>query len=75
MDLRQCVDIPITVDTIQELDETFTVTLSLPSSNPDFPPIRVDPDLATVTIEDDDGQGNNYKDKEHFNRVFSHVNL
>ena len=37
----------------------FTVILSRSPPIPAFPPVRIDPGLATVTIEDDDGQCNN----------------
>ena len=48
---RQCVDVSITDDDILEEDEDFTATLvDMPSEG-----IVVDPDEATIVIEDDTG--------------------
>lgn len=50
--LRQCFQIQIQADDVFEGDESFTVTLSSPSPLPDFPRIRITPDVATITIQD-----------------------
>ena len=47
------VDIPIVNDNIVELEEQFTASLSLGTTASN---VQVDPDLATISITDDDGK-------------------
>ncbi len=51
-----CTPIPITTDAIFEPDEIFTASLALPNPAPSFPPVRIDPELTTITIGNDDGR-------------------
>ena len=50
---RLCTDIPITSDTIYEVDEFFNVVLTTDDDD-----IDLDPDAGTVTIIDVDGTWN-----------------
>ena len=43
-------------DTIFESDERFTVALELPAGQSFNPRITIDPDLAEVIIQDNDGK-------------------
>ena len=53
---RQCFNVVIINDTIPEIVEQFTVTLTDLVDQTNFPRISVNPDLATITIEDDDSK-------------------
>lgn len=50
---RNCFDVDISDDSIFEDAERFTVSLAMPSGQ-DIAQLRIDPELATVEIIDDD---------------------
>ena len=52
---RQCFEVTIMDDTIPEPEQQFTVMLNLVART-NFPRVRVDPDLATIIIEDNDSK-------------------
>ena len=53
---RQCFDVAIMNDTIFEVQEQFTVTLINLVAQTNFPEVTIDPALATIIIEGDDGK-------------------
>ena len=53
--LRQCIDIPIIDDDVNEVAEVFQVLLTRdPASTPDN--VEINPSTAIITIQDDDGK-------------------
>ena len=53
---QRCFDVIITDDNRYEPDEQFTVLLMNLDDQTNFPRVMVNPDVATVIIEDDDGK-------------------
>ena len=50
---QQCFNVTIANDRTAEENETFTVVLEKPS-NKSFPQVRINPEIVTITISDDD---------------------
>ena len=55
-DPDQSFSITIVDDTFAELEEQFTAVLENLADQTNFPRVTVAPDVATITIEDDDGK-------------------
>ena len=51
-DWSECVNIPITSDSLDEEEECFGVSLSASS----YPGLTLSPDIGTICINDDDGK-------------------
>ena len=53
---QQCFDVAITDDNTAELDEQFTVVLTNLVAQTNFSRVTVTPDVANITIVNDDGK-------------------